>query len=1673
MFKTVRLIIFTIICLQLQSYAVVKQKAVSNDVGGSTPKRMRVLEIAPDHLLLQFDFDSLTWTGGEDSIPRLKGMLYPSESGKPCLPASVHIFQAPPGKASVRILSDEKVRHRTGHIPPSFTDDLKGGIREVIDRELYRRDAFYPFKPVDVSPIGSFRGRKLMRIMVYPLQYNPVREEVVFHRRMKIRVDFSGGEGVPPQRLHGSAERTLNNLLWELPETSGYLSPPPSYPQTSSIGFNPIGIKIAISDEGLHRLTYEALADSGINMAMLGDPRNFRLSSRGTDAPIYVSGETDGSFDPGDYIDFWGVPNRQTYQSEHPDMYTDPWSDRNIYWFTWGGAPSPHMIEETVEIIALIDTLFYHPYSYTYTVHEEVDNNYNRLTQVPRDEVVDHWFYDSGIDGFESKSYTVHLPHPQSTSVEYAQLKAMLMGLTYPAKIDPENTTGRHHAWMTFNGYTTPSMQAGAVVNGVWPWVGQTIWAVETTGTQGIPNNILHHGENILTVLVPGDTPSGSTDIIMFNWFELTYLREYKADNGWIKFTRPEQGPTDRLYDFEIRNFPSSDILLYKIGSSRLIEYQMNYDNQSDTYTLHFQDMIYGDEEYIALTPENIKTPDYILIDTPSELTNPANQSEFIIITFSDFVDNPAVLELRDRRAENGAIIIDVEDIYDEFNYGIQNPEAIKTFLTFAYYNWFEHAPFSVLLIGDGSWDQKDRFGGGGNLVPSYYMQTSGYGAAAADVWFTLIDGDDFIPDMTIGRIPARTNVELEDYLSKIAQYELQPVSGEWHNRYLFISGNSQGQTSSFTVHSEECIELLPTGYYPERVESVENVASPYNGSTPELQEFFRSGVSIVNYNGHGAGQIWSDNSMFTLADVANMNNPGLYPFVANFTCYICSYDDPNPRTTLGEEFIFIEGEGAIGVYGSTGTGWFLEGNYLQKAMINALQPGERMTQGELVLLSKILYIGSRPEINPYSLTDKAHATIHTMALLGDPGVIIRTPQHSSDIDMDPIISRGDTVQIQTEVPIASGSAVLRIFDKDRFPIFRENFVWQSDPVQFSDSEVTIEVDTNQVNFPHRGTFRISYWDPVGNEDGSAFADFYTIEYFDSTLFDSLRIIPTNVLDTDPIYFYCRLIDSSNINWAAAVYYIENPDLQIVQPNDTLDLYQPDPEDIVWRSVILPPFYGMINYRIKYYFIAENGQGIMSNSIATTNAVLTEVITDHRPDLETYPQVVELGGQRLMELSARVEAKNTNDVDSVEVEFWAGKEKPGGGSSKLDFLGSTWVHQVSIDSLPRYATINPSFEDGLYHVHVFIIPDSIEDKDPSNNSADLNITIDRAYVSPDSGTNNSGASFDFHFNDYTLSITPNAVDDSTLLVAAIDSGVVIVNQPSLTFFGDTLGLKLDFTTHSDTLLLLDGLMVMWKVEAGAPDTLQGITAIHRWHPVDSVWEKLPTELSVIEGDSGFIASASSSLLGIFTLLINGDSEGPQAEVSIDGQLYTSGGYVPSQPRISVLFQDVGGVNASSIWAAIDGDTLESEALSLPVICDNARSVSTSIHEILSPGEHTVTFGVEDLSGNSSFIPIIVEVADGFDFEYVGNYPNPFKNKTYIACSITDQPIGDLIVKIYTVAGRLVRTLRKPAKVNYNEIKWDGKDEERKILANGVYFCRITAEKSDKKIERMMKMAKVR
>ena len=57
--------------------------------------------------------------------------------------------------------------------------------------------------------------------------------------------------------------------------------------------------------------------------------------------------------------------------------------------------------------------------------------------------------------------------------------------------------------------------------------------------------------------------------------------------------------------------------------------------------------------------------------------------------------------------------VVDIEDIFDEFGYGLVTPQAVKDFLTHAYGSWQSPAPQYVLLVGDTSYDYKDNWGAG------------------------------------------------------------------------------------------------------------------------------------------------------------------------------------------------------------------------------------------------------------------------------------------------------------------------------------------------------------------------------------------------------------------------------------------------------------------------------------------------------------------------------------------------------------------------------------------------------------------------------------------------------------------------------------------------------------------------------------------------------------------------------------------------------------------------------------------------------------------------------------------------------------------------------------------------------------------------------------------------
>jgi hypothetical protein len=77
-----------------------------------------------------------------------------------------------------------------------------------------------------------------------------------------------------------------------------------------------------------------------------------------------------------------------------------------------------------------------------------------------------------------------------------------------------------------------------------------------------------------------------------------------------------------------------------------------------------------------------------------------------------------------------------------------------------------------------------------------------------------------------------------------------------------------------------------------------------------------------------------------------------------------------------------------------------------------------------------------------------------------------------------------------------------------------------------------------------------------------------------------------------------------------------------------------------------------------------------------------------------------------------------------------------------------------------------------------------------------------------------------------------------------------------------------------------------------------------------------------------------------------------------------------------------------------------------------------------------------------------------------NYPNPFNPETWIPFQLSQA--SEVIIKIYEVSGKLVRTLEighKNAGIYRSKGRaayWDGKDDAGEKVASGVYFYHLQA-----------------
>jgi hypothetical protein len=347
-----------------------------------------------------------------------------------------------------------------------------------------------------------------------------------------------------------------------------------------------------------------------------------------------------------------------------------------------------------------------------------------------------------------------------------------------------------------------------------------------------------------------------------------------------------------------------------------------------------------GERTLLAFTEDKIKAPAGIEANLASSWHELSQGAEVIIIGHSDFLENVEFLkQLREQQGWS-VVLVDVEDLYDEFNFGAKSPWAMKDFLAQAYAYWNPQPRF-VLLVGDTSYDPRNYMGFGEfDLVPTKFVDTE-HLTTASDDWFVDFD-DDGLPEMAVGRLPVESVEEAETVVSKIIAFE--GVAGQMNKALLVADIND---SIDFEGASADVADELLMG----SMEVREILRGRSATARSDLLNLLNQGQLLVNYVGHGSTQIWNGN-LLTSSDAWNLTNSPYLPFLVSMTCLNGFFQDPYSES-LAETFLKAERGGAVAVWTSSGLTLPTEQAVMNLELIRLLLNGEGLTIGEAVMRAK------------------------------------------------------------------------------------------------------------------------------------------------------------------------------------------------------------------------------------------------------------------------------------------------------------------------------------------------------------------------------------------------------------------------------------------------------------------------------------------------------------------------------------------------------------------------------------------------------------------------------------------------------------------------------------------------------------------------------------------------
>ncbi len=419
------------------------------------------------------------------------------------------------------------------------------------------------------------------------------------------------------------------------------------------------------------------------------------------------------------------------------------------------------------------------------------------------------------------------------------------------------------------------------------------------SGTFTFSTAFLQEGANSLRLLTLNNVPGAPADVSLFTSVRVNYARRYLASQNQLSFYVPN------YKNSYAENFSSANIRVFDLTNSDtpVLITGLPVEQSNGGYRVNLP--ANRGRVMFAVEDSAISTPVSVTANSPSTLSTVAHNAELVIISHRSLKTQADTwLDYRRSQGMSGEVV-DIEDIYDEFNYGVLNADCIRDFLFYAKNNW-QTVPKYVLIIGDATYDPRNYFGNGGNLVPTRLVDTV-YSEVGSDD--TLADfNNDGLAEIAVGRIPARDAATVTLALNKVTTFE-QTVGQGLSRGALFASDLPDGY--DFEGSSIRLSDQLPSSVPKTFV----NRGQPNSGTL--LLNGLNTGKFLVNYSGHGNVGVWAAGAFFGNTQAAQLTNGGNQTIFTMLTCLNGYFIQPSD--SLSEVLLKNPNGGAVAVWASSG----------------------------------------------------------------------------------------------------------------------------------------------------------------------------------------------------------------------------------------------------------------------------------------------------------------------------------------------------------------------------------------------------------------------------------------------------------------------------------------------------------------------------------------------------------------------------------------------------------------------------------------------------------------------------------------------------------------------------------------------------------------------------------